>query len=245
MGIIISHYKDPYQPISIMECHNGFERCLDGFRKMGVSSLINLNSPWSCSFQLEVPFSQFFSGCFPTSTFPKWSCKCSRPSTLSSKLVKLTRHPSQHSAAGGGGSFSPMMGWWKKPKQKNINHQPSTLTLDLYNAGPQGADSSSPPAWRLNFLGAGWIQHQASKQKDGLKIEFFLRMFFSTKTIISSGFGRFLILTISIWTLSTRKLPENPYLGKNSRYLPPVVCIVKTASWFHCKNGKNPSKGQC
>ena len=27
MGIIISHYKDFYEPISIMECHKGFERC--------------------------------------------------------------------------------------------------------------------------------------------------------------------------------------------------------------------------
>ena len=27
IGIIISHYKDPYQPTSIMECQQGFERC--------------------------------------------------------------------------------------------------------------------------------------------------------------------------------------------------------------------------
>ena len=27
MGTIISQYKDPYKPMSIMECHNGFERC--------------------------------------------------------------------------------------------------------------------------------------------------------------------------------------------------------------------------
>ena len=27
MGIIISQYKDPYKPISIMEGHKGFERC--------------------------------------------------------------------------------------------------------------------------------------------------------------------------------------------------------------------------
>ena len=24
IGILISHYKDPYEPISIMECHMGF-----------------------------------------------------------------------------------------------------------------------------------------------------------------------------------------------------------------------------
>ena len=27
MGIMISQYKDPYKPTSIMECHKGFERC--------------------------------------------------------------------------------------------------------------------------------------------------------------------------------------------------------------------------
>ena len=27
MGILICQYKDPYKPISIMECHKGFERC--------------------------------------------------------------------------------------------------------------------------------------------------------------------------------------------------------------------------
>ena len=27
IGIIISHYKDPYQQTSIIECHKGFERC--------------------------------------------------------------------------------------------------------------------------------------------------------------------------------------------------------------------------
>ena len=26
-GITVSQYKDPYEPISIMECHKGFERC--------------------------------------------------------------------------------------------------------------------------------------------------------------------------------------------------------------------------
>ena len=31
IGIIISQYKDPYQPISLMECHKGFERCSLGF----------------------------------------------------------------------------------------------------------------------------------------------------------------------------------------------------------------------
>ena len=25
MGVSISHYKDPYKPISITECHKGFE----------------------------------------------------------------------------------------------------------------------------------------------------------------------------------------------------------------------------
>ena len=27
MGIVISYYKNPYYPISIVECQNGFERC--------------------------------------------------------------------------------------------------------------------------------------------------------------------------------------------------------------------------
>ena len=27
MGILVSHYKDPYQPSSTMGCHKGFERC--------------------------------------------------------------------------------------------------------------------------------------------------------------------------------------------------------------------------
>ncbi len=27
MGIIISQYKNPYKPISIMECHKDFEHC--------------------------------------------------------------------------------------------------------------------------------------------------------------------------------------------------------------------------
>ena len=27
VGIITSHYKDPYKPISIMDCHKGFKRC--------------------------------------------------------------------------------------------------------------------------------------------------------------------------------------------------------------------------
>ena len=26
MGIITNHYKDPYYPANIMECHKGFER---------------------------------------------------------------------------------------------------------------------------------------------------------------------------------------------------------------------------
>ena len=30
MGIVISHYKDPYWTTSIMECQQGFERCSDG-----------------------------------------------------------------------------------------------------------------------------------------------------------------------------------------------------------------------
>ena len=29
MEILISQYKDPYKPISIMKCHQGFERCSD------------------------------------------------------------------------------------------------------------------------------------------------------------------------------------------------------------------------
>ena len=31
IGIVISHYKDPYQPISTMECHEGFKRCSSVF----------------------------------------------------------------------------------------------------------------------------------------------------------------------------------------------------------------------
>ncbi len=31
IGIIRIIYKDPYEPISIMECHTGFERCSPGF----------------------------------------------------------------------------------------------------------------------------------------------------------------------------------------------------------------------
>ena len=27
MGILIGHYKNPYQPTRIMECHKGFEHC--------------------------------------------------------------------------------------------------------------------------------------------------------------------------------------------------------------------------
>ena len=27
MGITISHFEDPYGPISTMDCHKGFERC--------------------------------------------------------------------------------------------------------------------------------------------------------------------------------------------------------------------------
>ena len=30
IGILINHYKDPCEPIRIMECHNGFERCSFG-----------------------------------------------------------------------------------------------------------------------------------------------------------------------------------------------------------------------
>ena len=30
IGIILSHYKDPYQPTSIMECQQGFECCSFG-----------------------------------------------------------------------------------------------------------------------------------------------------------------------------------------------------------------------
>ena len=31
IGIIISHYQDPHQPISIMKCHKGLERCSFAF----------------------------------------------------------------------------------------------------------------------------------------------------------------------------------------------------------------------
>ena len=35
-GIVESQCKDPYKPISIMECHKGFERCLAGkFKQHG------------------------------------------------------------------------------------------------------------------------------------------------------------------------------------------------------------------
>ena len=34
MGVIRSHYKDPYKPISIMKCHEGFERCSNVFCQM-------------------------------------------------------------------------------------------------------------------------------------------------------------------------------------------------------------------
>ena len=27
IGIIMNHYKDPYEPTSIMECHKGFDHC--------------------------------------------------------------------------------------------------------------------------------------------------------------------------------------------------------------------------
>ena len=27
MGIEVGHYKDPYEPTSIMQCHKGFEHC--------------------------------------------------------------------------------------------------------------------------------------------------------------------------------------------------------------------------
>ena len=30
IGIMISHYKDLYESISIMECHRGFGRCSNG-----------------------------------------------------------------------------------------------------------------------------------------------------------------------------------------------------------------------
>ena len=38
IGIIISQYKDPYQPITLMECHKGFERCSLGCL---LNSLVN------------------------------------------------------------------------------------------------------------------------------------------------------------------------------------------------------------
>ena len=34
MGIIVNQYKDPYKPISIMECHKGFERCSNGYKAL-------------------------------------------------------------------------------------------------------------------------------------------------------------------------------------------------------------------
>ena len=40
MGIVISQFKDPYEPISIMECHKGFERgssCLFFVKGIGVA----------------------------------------------------------------------------------------------------------------------------------------------------------------------------------------------------------------
>ena len=42
MGVIRSQYKDPYKPISIMECHMGFERCSNGFglKPKGVPVLV-------------------------------------------------------------------------------------------------------------------------------------------------------------------------------------------------------------
>ena len=30
VGIVISHSEDPYEPISTMECHEGFHRCSFG-----------------------------------------------------------------------------------------------------------------------------------------------------------------------------------------------------------------------
>ena len=33
IGIIINHYKDPYKPISIMECQQGSERCSNDTNK--------------------------------------------------------------------------------------------------------------------------------------------------------------------------------------------------------------------
>ena len=46
-----------------------------------------------------------------------------RPSTLSSKLVKLTRHPSRHSAAGGGIAAFHRCFWWWKQKHQPKNHR--------------------------------------------------------------------------------------------------------------------------
>lgn len=50
----------------------------------------------------------------------------------------------------------------------------------------------------LLLLDMGWIQHQLSKEKNGQNWRFFFKCRFSIKKrIISSGFGKFSILTIS------------------------------------------------
>ena len=59
MGIIISQYEDPYKPISIMECHKGFERCSDG----GIFQICALFSPGTLGkisphFDLRIFFSK-------------------------------------------------------------------------------------------------------------------------------------------------------------------------------------------
>ena len=39
IGIIFNHYyKDPYEPISIMECHKSFERCSLGWKSQNPTS---------------------------------------------------------------------------------------------------------------------------------------------------------------------------------------------------------------
>ena len=50
MGIMISHDKDPYNPISIMKCHMGFEHCsFDGFLMI---LLTNKNPPKKLSIDI-------------------------------------------------------------------------------------------------------------------------------------------------------------------------------------------------
>ena len=40
----ISQYKDPYTPISIMECHKGFETLLTCHHQMSLVTIVNWSS---------------------------------------------------------------------------------------------------------------------------------------------------------------------------------------------------------